>query len=232
MRVTIDLEKTKQLNELYHSIEEKDRKEPHLSDGLYCPLKSYCRITGLPAIWSRRTKAIFNIGEDLHGEFELPFEHHEVDLKYGPSFGHPDVIEDWEDVGPEKSCRLLHPLEFKHTRLTVRSVDDIPVKWIHQLLLECIYIWKDENVGGFRPTFGWLAIMEVVSGVGTVWKIKFDEKKMEEEASFHLAKMETIELAVKTKNPGILTPDREECSSCQYNHKDGCPRRPGASYNV
>jgi CRISPR/Cas system-associated exonuclease Cas4 (RecB family) len=222
MRISLDLEKTKELNNLYHSMDQRDRKEPHLTDGLYCPLKAYCRILGFKEVWSRKTLVRFNIGQDLHSEFELPFKHKEVTVNFGPSVGHPDVVEIIEDISGRGVMvdSIRHPLEFKHSSvLIIRSVEDIPIKWLEQLRLECIYLGSD---------WGWLSVLELLTGVGTVWRVKFSKKELEKEKTFHLAKMESIDVAVKAKNPHILLPSREECADCQYNHDAGCPKRPEA----
>jgi translation elongation factor EF-G len=219
MRIELDLVKTRELNEIYHSIEEKGRKELHLTDGLYCPLKAFCRIKGLTAIWTRRTQARFNIGNDLHGEFELPFEHHEVEVKFGPSVGHPDVV-----IKRRKALQSFMeeivdgPLEFKHTTLVIPSFEDIPLTWIEQVKLECVYT---------KTRQGWLAILELISGCGKVWNIHFTIKDIEDAGDYHLACMDTINAALNQNAPEILEPVRRECPSCQYNHDQGCPRRPG-----
>jgi len=229
MKIELDLVKTKEFNDLYHSIEEKGRKELHLTDGLYCPLKAFCRIRGLTAIWTRKTQARFNIGNDLHGEFELPFKHKEVEVKFGPSIGHPDVVlrsaklptgdegrnEDWD--------MIEGPLEFKHTTLVIHSISDIPFYWIDQVQLECIYT---------KTTHGWLAILELVSGCGKVWRINFTNKELVEAGDHHLAFMDMIGTAVTLNKPEILSPIRKECSSCQYNHEQGCPKRPGIGKTI
>jgi translation elongation factor EF-G len=224
MRIELDLVKTRELNDIYHSIEEKGRKELHLTDGLYCPLKAFCRIKGLTAVWTRKTQARFNIGNDLHGEFELPFEHHEVEVRFGPSTGHPDVvIKQVPNTESGTDSLWDGPLEFKHTTLVIPSIGDIPLTWIEQVKLECVYT---------KTLHGWLAILELISGCGKVWKISFTTEDIEDAGDYHLACIDMINAAVNQNTPEILEPVRRECSSCQYNHERGCPKRPGIGKTI
>jgi len=218
MKIELDLDKTRELNELYHTTRERDRKEPHLSDDPYCPMKAFNRIKGLKEIWSRKTRARFNIGEDLHGEFELPFKHKEVPIHFMSSIGHPDVV-----YTDDRKKTVCGPLEFKHTTLLVPTFLDIPSAWIRQVRLECVYLSKHYQK---IVKEGWLAILELIPGTGKVYHLIFDWSEIENIATDHIHFLRILTKALDEDNPDLLTINPNECSTCQFNHDDGCPKRP------
>lgn len=223
MEIKQDLDKTRELNEKYHTLDQRDRREIHLSDDLgHCPGKAWCRILGYEAKWNRGTKARFNIGEELHGEFELPFTHREIQIPFGDSTGHPDVVIN-DIVG---SFAYLAPLEFKHTTRHFDSGADLPSEWLKQLKLECVYLtnWYP----GHTYTYGWIAILEVVAGVGKVYKVQFTVQEIVDARTKHENFVTSLKLAIQSRDINYLILNRE-CPYCEYNYKGGCPERPTRS---
>lgn len=218
--IELDQDKTIELNEFYHTLDSKDRTGIHLSDDLHCHMKAYNRIKGLEEVWSRRTKARFNIGNDLHEEFELPFKYKEIEIEYYGATGHPDVA-----YNDKMKNIVLGPLEFKHTTLHFESPLDLPTEWVNQVKLECVYIG---HAFSKVVTVGWLAILEIVGGYGKVYRLTFTKDEIIDASEYHKGFIERLQHCLDTNSPDLMLIKKSECKTCQFNYKDGCPRRPGA----
>jgi len=142
--------------------------------------------------------------------FKKPFKTVEKEIVLGPSVGHPDVVEDWI------------PIEAKHTTRNIRTIADIPKKWLYQLKLECVYC--DSKVG-------YLAIGELMTTLITVWKITLTDKEFNKVKTQHLIDMNNLEYCMDFPELYLdtLKPNRRECRECFYNYPKGCLKRPGAN---
>lgn len=232
MRFVIDHEESQRVSKILHTIGEGDlrtvslqlghkpRKELHLTDDLYCPMKAYCRVVlGLKAKINRRTAGRFLIGNVYDALFKLPFDSVEVELKLDgcPSVGHPDVVEYIHTSPFDPAYFGGVPIEAKHTTKTIMVEEDIPEKWVRQLALEMVYC---------GVVVGNLAIGEVVSTLITVWRGSITQSEFNEVKKMHIAKMNHMDICFKNRAISHLTSIRKECRGCFYNYKDGCPRRP------
>lgn len=213
MKISLDHQKSQELSEIIHTHTEHgdwDVGTYHLSDGLYCPVSPYCRMTGVDYKVNRRLAALWTIGKVAHVILEENFDNQEEEyvltdhrLKH-PCYAHLDVV------------YLKEPIEFKSTRITIRTYKDIPERWIKQIAYECVF--ADSNIG-------WLATINLVDAIITVWKIIFTTQEVCDYRVEYIGIMERIQNAVEDKNPYTLKPIRKECLDCIYVEK--CLRRPG-----
>jgi len=230
MKVEIDYEESERISKLLHSIGEGEprkfyitlgfqpRRELHLTDDprIICPMVPYCRIVlSLKPKINRRTAAIFIRGQVYDQLFKMAFNFVEDTRKLGdcPTIGHPDVIEG------------KIPIEAKHTTKPIRTVEDIPKKWLFQTKLEATYC---------HSLVGKLAIGEILTTLITVWKCTLTQRDLDVTIATHRNRMKELNSIIEDKTPNKFLNEEEglilvrsECKKCFYNYKDGCPYRPG-----
>jgi len=201
MRIDIDLKKTSRISEIVHKPNIEVRNEYHLSDGVYCELLAYCRLTGLQSKPTRRTAAFWNIGRAMHTVMEENFEITEKEFTFAGAVCHIDVLFNSE------------PIEFKTTRKTIRTKEDLSDVWLKQVILECIFA---------NSRVGWLCVLEIIPALITVWKVDLDYSDLFESGKAYLDFLSRCKLAVKTKNPYLLIPLAWFSKGCTY--IEDCPR--------
>jgi len=206
MNIEIDLKKTGEISDIIHSHKAGswDVTKIHLSDGVYCEVSPYCRLTSLKSEFTRKTAAYWSIGRAMHGVMEENFESTEVERTFGPAVSHIDVIYETQ------------PIEFKTTRKRIKSYTDIPDVWIKQVKLECVFT---------NSKVGWLVILEIIPALITVWKLDLTYDDLSRTGSTYLEYIERLQAAIEDKNPHLLEPLRWQCKGCTY--RNNCPRRPG-----
>jgi len=201
MKIDIDLKKTAQISNIVHTPNIQTRNEYHLSDGVYCELLPYCRLTGLESLPTRRTAAFWNIGKAMHNIMEKNFEISEKEFTFGGAVCHIDVLFESE------------PIEFKTTRKTVKTKEDFADTWIKQLALECVFA---------NSKVGWLCILEIIPALITVWKFEFSYDDLAKYGGAYLDFLERCKKAIKDKNPYLLVPLSWFSKGCTY--VESCPR--------
>lgn len=212
MQIVLDHKKSQQLSEIIHSLS-KDNWDPtlyHLTDGVYCPVKAYCRLTGVEGKASRRTAAYWTIGKVGHKILEENFDLKEKEVIFRnaallePCYGHIDVLYEKQ------------PINFKTTRKQIRFASDIPAPWVLQNAYECVFT---------SSLIGWLPVLEIVPAIITVWKLQLTQDELVTYLKDYVDKMRYVQQAVGTRNPYLLMPSRGECRDCIY--RINCSRRPG-----
>jgi len=167
-------------------------------------------MTGVKSEINRYLAAIWAIGRTAHVILEENFESREAEYVFEDSrlkekcYGHMDIVYRNE------------PIDFKSSRITIKTFKDLPQKWIDQVVYECVFV--DSQIG-------WLAVLDLVNTVVTVWKIQVTLQEVVNARTKYVEIMSQIQNAVESKNPYGLIPVRKECLRCVYTK--GCLRRPG-----
>lgn len=214
MKVSLNLEKTQRLKKIVYQQRSQWGTEPHRTDAVSCPVKAYCRMTGMVGL--PHTKVVENwiVGEVLHQIVQnaFPKENTEVTrtrddifvMDQNPAV-HFDLV--WDDVFTE----------LKSTTLSMLTKEDILPEYLEQLRFG--FIFNDATLQN-------LVTFDIVNKVMLVWDVEIEESERKKADVDYQIRMSLIEFAVENKNPHVLEPHKNECRWCQYNYKasdGGCP---------
>ena len=202
MKIELDYSLTEELRSLIWRRRETWGKEFHRSDAVYCPLKAYCRMTGIEARPREQVVERWIIGELAHMIIERAFKQTEVEVLFNGSSAHIDVL------------YIDSPLEIKTSTLSIMNSVQLPEAWLKQLLYGMVFVNKREGI---------LLTLDVVNKVLLAWKVRVSKKELVAASKEFRQKKRAILEAVKTGNWKLLKPKLEECSSCPYNYEGGCP---------
>jgi len=211
IRIYYDKEKASELESKLFEKWGKDRKDwsmhgYHISDLSYCPLRTYCRKTGIKQKITKKSLAfmIFGIiGEQVISSIFPPNQRqYKVDVN-NLVFGTLDIFENHET-----------PIECKISAKRIFKKEQLPERWCKQLMNYLVLVGKNR---------GWLLILNIFSRNFTTWSFEMDsgERLMQLEVLMH--KITKFDNAIKNKNPDLLDIDPTEYSECGY--KSGCPRK-------
>jgi len=187
----------------------------HLSDTGYCPLKTWCRLMGMPPLPFNKTAigkmTIGKVGQRIIQEL-YPEEFCEVEHPDLPS--HADVMENGKV-----------PIEIKYSAQRIFRAADVPFGWRFQLM---------GYMALHNSQIGYLLIMNLFSGQWMSFKMTMTEEELEIHRTF-LFKFEKEELrSAKEEDWKILISlikdifenDDERYKKCKYcDYREGRNRK-------
>ena len=203
--------------------EQEARDRIHLSDTTKCPIKCWCRLTGIKPHFSTTLIGMFAIGvvgqeifQALYPPEQCEYEP-DKDLPLEEQLpAHIDIFADFEV-----------PLEIKWSRRSIMRGTDISKGWILQTTG---YMAKTNSV------MGRLIIFNIMSTKINVFKVIMTEIELEQRRNEIEKIREEITRAVEEKNPNLLEAWVEECKYCTFRDTRtrkkeglgaGCPRYKG-----
>jgi len=212
MRLYYDGEKTKELTEklLQKFSQEKQKRTTsfpiHVSDLINCEMKFYCRMKGLKESHTRKSigMMVFGIIGQTIVQQLFPDEEREFETKLeNLVFGHIDVYEDKK-----------FPLEIKATRKRVYKKQNIPEKWIKQLMA---YMSMENKKKG------WLVFLNVFTNQLSAFAVEMTEQELYAYNMFLVGKAYKFRNVLENGNYDKLEILPEQYEFCEYKHE--CPRR-------
>jgi hypothetical protein len=182
-------------------------RERHVSDVLYCSLKYICRLLGIPKKKESQTaigNMLFGIVAQKLIQWIYPPEYSEYEaLIYDIVIGHVDVFEE-----------LKYPIEIKASRKKVLKREDLPQKWLEQLVTYMSILSAPK---------GWIAILNIFTSTLMVWCVELTDTEMLTQLIDICNTVQLIQEAEETKNYDKIPIHPSEYKWCRY--KKGCPRR-------
>jgi len=206
VKIELDYESTEKLRSRIWRYRDTWGKELHRSDLVYCPLKAYCRLTGIEAKPREKVVESWIVGTAIHEVIQRAFKEKEIKVSNGVIEAHLDTR--------YRGC----PLEIKTTVLTISRPSEIPDEYIQQLIYGMI-------LEGKRT--GYLLTLDIVNKTILVWKVRLTTTEWEDWRDRMIVERSKILEAVQSRNPFILKPQIGECSTCPYCYPDGCPLAKG-----
>jgi len=202
MKIELDYESTEKLRSRIWRHRDTWGKELHRSDLVYCPLKAYCRLTGVEAKPREKTVEAWIVGTAIHEVIQRAFKEKEIKVSNGVIEAHLDTR--------YRRC----PLEIKTTTLSILRPSEIPDEYIQQLIFGMV-------LEGKRT--GYLLTLDIVNKTMLVWKVKLTTTEWEEWRDRMIVRRSKILEAVERRDPSMLEPKISECPDCPYNYRGGCP---------
>lgn len=222
MQIYYDNQFTQELTEKiekYFWNSHKERTEIHLTDLCHCPLKIWCRLTGIPEIRDDNAVGIMMIGvvgqtiiQNLYPKEQIEFEP-DKDLPEDEQLpSHLDVFAD-----------MKMPLECKWSRKNIARGTDIEKSWIMQ---DTGYMAKTKSPEGK------MVIFNVMTGKLNCFRLILSPEELEQRSKELKDDKHLIKTSVINKDPNLLTPWGEECAWCSYRPsrkrtkegKEACPK--------
>jgi len=227
MQIYYDNDYSKELNDKLDKQfweEADDRSNSiHLSDLCHCPVKVWCRLSGLPQSKDSGVgiMMIGVVGQTIiQGLYPAEQREYEPDKDLPKEMQIPSHIDIFAD--------MKFPVEIKWSRKNIMRGSDIGKSWIMQVTG---YMAKTNS------TEGKMVIMNIITGKLFAFKVIMTEDELKQRLNEIYDLRAQIQLAVSNKDPSTLPIWEEECQYCDYRvtrqkTKDGtpvCPRYAKAS---
>ena len=183
----------------------------HVYDLIYCPVKAYNRLTGVPKKITKKDIGVLLFGA-VSGKLvaELfPEDQREYETALKNIIGHIDIYENHDII-----------LEVKSTRRRMFKRNQIPLFWINQLKIYMAL--ENKNVG-------YLVILSIFSSQILCFHLELTDEELADKRLDCLLSAQKIREAVKTHNPNMLEPIYEQCRWCWYKK---CVRRKKGKEDV
>jgi hypothetical protein len=220
MQIYYDSEYADELTEkIYKKFMEsiQNRDKVHLSDLTRCPVKCWCRLSGIkPLPFSSRSVGMMMIG--MVGQEIIQAIYPSEWAEFEPDSDIPSHI----DVYVQEKERF--PLEIKWSRKSIYGGSGLPEAWV----LQCTGYMSlvNEQLGRF-------AILDIMNARINAFKIKVTQEELDTRRKQLDDGKALILKAVDEKNPFILPVKITECKYCDYRDTRtrtkkkmgrGCPR--------
>lgn len=231
MLIYYDSEYVQELEEkLYAKFQEstENRTRVHLSDTSHCPVRAWCRLTGIvespPDSRGIGIMMIGMVGQTLFQQLYPPEW-----TEYVPDINLPEEMQlpSHVDIFVQESEKTF-PVEIKWSRRNVTRGSDVGKSWLMQTTG---YMAKTNSREGK------LVVFNIMNGKIHAFKILMTDTELEQRKEELESIKANILEAVKENNPNSLIVWEEECKYCNYRpsrkrKKDdlgpACPRYKGA----
>lgn len=203
-----DSEKASEIEELLvksFKEDEEDRTDcVHLSDTGYCPIKVFCRLTGIKKLpFTREAIGKMTIGKVGQTIIQKLYPESCIEVEHPMMASHADVMEDG---------RI--PIEIKFSAMRIFRAADVPHGWKVQLM---------GYMTLHKSNIGWLLIMNMFSGQWTAFKMEMTDQEL----NIHREFLQSFDDALTSKDISRIIPlveiryenDNEryaDCKTCDY----------------
>ena len=184
----------------------KRGREFHISDVVCCPLQTYCRLKKFQRKFSKKNVGMMLFGIVAQKLFQWLYQDEECEYEAmieDVVIGHIDVFE-----------KLEYPMEIKASRKRIFKRNQIPQKWVEQLV--CYMAMTSSKVG-------WMTILNIFTCQVSCFCIKMTDEDILGQLVVIAKTVNERRRAVNLDNPSMLRPSAEQYEFCVYKHN--CPLR-------
>ena len=210
MKIYYDNEYTEELQRrIYEKFMEdaQDRTKVHLSDLCHCPVKCWCRLSGIePTPPNDVGVGVMMIGVIGQGIIQSVYPEEWSEWEPDKDKPEEEQIPSHIDIFVQEEGSVF-PVEIKWSRKNIYRGSDIPVPWILQ---------TTGYMARTGCTEGKFVVFNVMNGTLTAFKVLMTEEELVNRNKQLENLRKDILTAVENGDPSNLEPNYDECRYCPY----------------